>query len=248
MSLVIGIKCDDGSIVVASDTAMSLRGDSADYVSVKLEKIYCEGDYILAMAGAVWLNQKVRRLAKEIFKDRTDFTQDMFRDFLDGTGEIIKEDILLRLSKGLESEEEIKNSIAIDVLIAYRDREKGENKIWVEDNTLRGRYVEEKFVVFSGNDLAYMPLKEFEESEIGVQEGKLLAFKAVKDTMRLSSSFVAEPIDIVVLDNEGKISRLEKNEIQNIAKAYDKMRIELYGLLRTAANDIDKQHKLRSKN
>ena len=237
MSLVIGIKCDDGGLVIASDTAMSLRsGDGADYVSLKANKIFCEGNYILAVAGAVWINQKIRKLSQEIFSKDANFTEESFKSFLEEIGRVIKDDVELRLNGGLESGEEIKNSIVINALVAYKDRETGENRIWITDNSLKGRYVEEKFVVFSDKDFAYMPLKEFEDYKIGIGEGKLLSFKAVKDTIRLSPVFIAEPIDIVTMDKEGNIMKLDGEEIGKIEKAYLKMREESYNALLRVSN------------
>ncbi len=237
MSLVVGIKCDDGSLVIASDTAMSLRaGDGADYVSLSTNKIFCEKDYIFAVAGAVWINQKVRKLSYEIFSKDADFSEEGFKSFLDGIGRIIKEDVELRLNAGLESGEEIKNSVVLNTLVAYKDMDTDENRMWIADNSLKGRYVEEKFVVFSDKDLAYMPLKEFEDYEIWMDEGKLLAFKAIRDTIRLSPVFVAEPIDIATMDKEGNVSKLEGNEIEKIGKAYLKMREESYNALLRVSN------------
>ncbi len=237
MSLVIGIKCEDGSLVVASDTAMSLRaGDGADYVSLKAEKVFCQERHIFAIAGAVWINQKIRTLEQKIFSKDASFSEENFESFLEGIGRIIKEDVELRLNAGLESGDEIKNSISVNALIAYRDAETKKNKIWIVDNSLKGRYVEEKFVVFSDKDLAYMPLKEFEGYRIGIDEGKLLAFKAIKDTMGLSPVFIAEPIDIVTMDKDGNITRLKEEEVKKIENAYFKMKDESYGLLLRVSN------------
>ncbi|MCL4373432.1 MAG: hypothetical protein M1360_00250 [Candidatus Marsarchaeota archaeon] len=223
MSIVIGLKCDDGSLVIASDTAMSLRSE-ASYVSLKAKKIYDEGNYVFAMSGGVWINQKIRNLAKDIFGSKPEFTGEMFEGFLTGIGDILYNDIKRRLSANIESRAEIKNSIVLDILMAYWDSKKGKNFIWVADNSLKGRFVDEKFIVLSYGDLAYMPLKEFEDVEIGIEEGKLIVFKAIKDTLRLSPEFIAEPIDIVAIDKGGNIKRLNEKEIALLESAYQKLR------------------------
>ena len=246
MSLVIALKCIDG-IVVASDTGMSLRSNSdpSDYISVYAKKIYPGKEYVFALAGTVWINQKVKKLADEVFGMEDEVEEGSFKRFLEGMSEIIKNDIELRSGTGIEDPNMVKEGIAINALVAYVDKN-GKNVVWTVDNYLKGRYVDEKFVVFAENDLAYAPLKEYEDEGLTIAEGKLAVFKAIKDTIRLSPVFLAEPIEIYTINRgDRKIAEVSSGERELLEAAYKRIRIGSVELLRKVAADIPatSQHK-----
>ncbi|MEM4072225.1 MAG: hypothetical protein QXL63_02705 [Candidatus Micrarchaeaceae archaeon] len=223
--MVIALKCVDG-IVVASDTGMSLRSDAdpSSYVSVYLKKIYPADKYILALAGTVWINQKIKKLADDVFGDAPEISESMFEQFLSGIADIIKKDIELRSSSGIQSIDAVKEDISIEIILAYVDSN-GKNAIWVADHYLRGRHAEEKFVVLAENDLAYAALKEYEDVDLTMKEGKLVVLKAIKDTMRLSPTFLAEPIDIYTISNQSrKITEVGDEELKRLTTAYERLR------------------------
>ncbi|MEM4064371.1 MAG: hypothetical protein QXR16_02800, partial [Candidatus Micrarchaeaceae archaeon] len=84
---------------------------------------------------------------------------------------------------------------------------------------------EEKFVVLAENDLAYAALKEYEDVDLTMKEGKLVVLKAIKDTMRLSPTFLAEPIDIYTISNQSrKITEVGDEELKRLTTAYERLR------------------------
>ncbi|MEM3227821.1 MAG: hypothetical protein QXR58_01500 [Candidatus Micrarchaeaceae archaeon] len=238
MSLIIALRCTDG-IVVASDTGMSLRShsDPTDYISVYTKKIYNNGRYIFAIAGTVWINQKVKELADAVFGKADAIGAEAFEELLSGMALILKNDIERRSSTGIENVEEVKNSIAINMLIAYVDSE-GKNRIWVADNYLKGRQVEEKFVVFAENDLAYMPLKEYEDKELTLKEGKLIAFKTIEDTIRACPMYLAGPIEIFTINKQGEINEISERERAQLEAAYETLRKRNFDLLSDVAANL----------
>lgn len=227
MSLAVVLSCEDG-MVLASDGMDTIGGN----MKVGGKKIYEFDDYLFANSGDISFLQKIRAiLGKHLAEGKLDSDRrDMIKN--DIVKELAKGNSLLLEGLGKKSVDELDDDqkIRFDFFIAYRTDD-GKNSIWAYSDTLDDADIESKaYAIGSGSDAAYPLLKKYENVSMNIEEGKLLAYKVVMESIDAMFANIAEPVFIYTITEDGA-KQIDYEEMKRIDDAYRKLhKLEIQSL------------------
>ncbi|MCL5418355.1 MAG: hypothetical protein M1360_00245 [Candidatus Marsarchaeota archaeon] len=182
------------------------------------------GDYSLIEQLYKDISKKVAK-QKEIDKIRSDILD----EFAEAKHDFIKR---MKISRGLDSEEDdesIQEALYVTLIMARHDEKEGNEVIVISNDALLNTFKSDTnglsmLAIGEGEDIANAYLSKL--SSIGQAEGKLdtkvgsfVAYKVIKDTMKVSPGKLMEPISMVVMDKEG-IKRLSSEDLSKLERAY----------------------------
>jgi 20S proteasome alpha/beta subunit len=235
MTLIIAIKCKDG-IVFASD-GQATTFSSGGPIRQKYKKIYKIEHLLFGASGTIGVIQRCKeeiarfgkRISEEglntLVEEKSPDGKVMYISIRDK----IRQQILLinkyervrhKEFHGNEEEAPIAN-----ILITFYDKEEKKFRIWHILPDGGEEFLEELGYgcVGIGDTFAHAFIKDYYNSDLDVERGKLLAYRIIKDAIEIGAFGLSEPIDIwtmKMVNKKPEIHNLTEEEILALNDAY----------------------------
>jgi 20S proteasome alpha/beta subunit len=237
MTLIIALICKDG-LVFASD-GQATSPSSGGPIRQRIKKIYCMEKILIGASGSVGTIQRCRDYIKVYShvianqglnatiseqlpdgKMRIIPIRDKIRQMV---FEINKDE--LERHKAFHGKEE--GAPMADILITYYDRSEEKFRIWHVAPDGSEEFLDELGYGCTGigDVFAYPLLKDYYNSDLGIEKGKLIAYRIIKDAIEIGAFGLGEPIDIWIMKrnkegNEIEIYNLKEEEVAALRDAY----------------------------
>jgi 20S proteasome alpha/beta subunit len=235
MTLVIAIKCKDG-IVFASDGQATIFS-SGGPIRQKYKKIYKIENLLYGASGYIGVIQRckeeIARFGKRISEEGLNTlieerSPDGNVTYISIRDKIRQQIFLINKYEremhkefyGKEEEAPIAN-----ILITFYDKEEKKFRIWHILPDGGEEFLEELGYgcVGIGDTFAHAFIKDYYNSDLDVERGKLLAYRIIKDAIEIGAFGLGEPIDIwtmKMVDEKPEIHNLTEEEILALNDAY----------------------------
>ncbi|MDE1825752.1 MAG: hypothetical protein KGH77_01940 [Candidatus Micrarchaeota archaeon] len=219
MTLVTALKCKDG-IVMASD-GQATGNSAGGAIRYEMPKIHKIGNALYGASGTIGMIQK---------------SLDVVRSFSGELGSGITVDLrrsvrnaLLDLSIEAQNTHRryygsTEGAPLADIFICAKDGS-GEQRIWHRGKDGNDEYLDGiGYGCTGGGDVfGYTMLKGIGVGRFGIEGGKLIAYKVIRNAIEVGAYGLGNPIDMWSMDEKGMIRRESKQDLEVIHAAYLRM-------------------------
>jgi len=237
MTLIIAIKCKDGAVFASDGQATAFS--SGGPVRQKYQKIYKIKNLLFGASGTIGTIQRCREcIEKYADKLSEGLDESVKEETVNGRVETISvRDKIRQLVYSVNKRElerykafhgDDKGAPLADILIVVCSKN-GKLKIWHVAPDGGEEFLDELGYACTGigDTFAYAYLANFYSQELDVERGKLVAYRVIKDAIRIGAYGLGEPIDIwtvkVTRENSDvklDIHQLSQDEIFALNDAY----------------------------
>lgn len=224
MTLIVALSCKDG-IVFASD-GQATGSSSAGPIRQKMQKIVpIEDNILFGASGSIGTIQRSYDVIRQ-------FSKDLTKGLSYGTMENIRKAIFPIMKNEVDRHKSFHGKIdgvpIADILICFFDEIKG-CKIWHIAPDCSDELLQDIGYACTGNGdvFAYTILENFDVKKLSCEKGKFLAYKVIKDSMKISAYGLGEPIDVWIMGStevNGKKTTVSKKltpeEIDGLEDTY----------------------------
>jgi len=236
MTLVISLNCKDG-LIMGSDGQATV-GSSGGPIRQPIQKIYSiRKKFLISGSGHVGIIQRYMEGINKFNRDllRDGLTSDLREKIRKTVFDIMQNEANRHIAfhKPLKDAGFPHSSMPpfSELLFAYLEN-KENKKIWRIGADGSDEFLEEVGYgcIGSGDIFAYTFLKNYEVKKLDTEKGKLIAYRVIKEAIKVGAYGLGEPIDIWTITTNS-ITRLSNNEIMALDNTYGawiKMEQELF--------------------
>ncbi len=213
--------------MLAADSGFEMNYSKDSGIMMRGEKIRrINNMFLFSGVGDSGIIEGVYKVLKKKLT-RTKSVEDIKDDLLDEFSETKYKHILrMKKANGHDPEEEdesIESLLSASIVLASYEEKKGGEAAVVSDDSILNIYNDStnrinKLAIGVGDTVANAYLSVHQEKP-SLNEGSFLAYKTIKDTMKVSAQKLMEPITIWTIDKEG-IRSLSDEEIARFEHIY----------------------------
>jgi len=217
MTLIIALNCKDG-IVMASD-GQATGGSAGGPIRHRVRKIFKIGDNVIfGASGSIGTIQKSLEMIQVFSKDLTNgLTFDLKEKIRQQLFPLMKNE--LERHKAFHGESD--GAPVADILLCVLNKDNSCN-IWHIAPDCSDELLDDigYACTGSGDVFAYTLLKNFDVKDLDIEKAKLVAYRIIREAIEIGAFGLGEPIDIWVINSNGKITQLSKEEIMGLSDTF----------------------------
>lgn len=220
------IACTDG-VVLATDSGFEMNYSEDSGIMIRGEKIRrINNNFLFSGVGDYSLIEGVYKMLKKKLtrsKDVEDVKDEMLDEFSETK---YKHIVRMRRARGHDPEEDDEitdKALFASIILASYSEKNGGSAAVISDESLLDIYGDStnkinRLALGAGDTIANAYLSGHQE-KLSLDEGSFMAYKIIKDTMKVSAQKLMEPITISVIDKNG-IRSLGEEEIARFERIY----------------------------